>query len=919
MKQAESTVAMETEVPVWHALPSEAVLTHWHTQKEGLTEAEASRRLKHFGLNALPAPRYPTLLEIILHQIANPLVIVLLAAAGMSVLIGETSDAFFILLVIALNTALGTFQEYKAQKSASSLQRMLRIKARVRREGRVREIDAELLVPGDIVLLESGSKVPADMRLVSARGLLADESLLTGESITVEKNVDPLGEETPLADRHNMVYAGSTITAGRAVGVVVGTGLSTEIGTIARSVAESETAKPPLVLRMEKFTRAIALFILFISILLSFVLHTQGYDLMSIFFFVAALAVASIPEGLPVSMTIALSVATSRMARRNVIVRRLTAVESLGSCTVIASDKTGTLTVNQQTVRAVVLPDGTAYQVTGEGYHGNGEIKRDDETNATAEELAPLLEAILMANEGSLHQSAEGPWEYQGDAMDVALLALVYKAAIDPAVQKAAFEVVEEIPYESENKFSAAFYRKNGQLWAAAKGAVETILTFCEHAVVDGRSVPVDRQAIEQRADTMAAEGLRVLAIAGGPCAYPDGKRPLQALRGLNFLGLIGFIDPLRPEAREAVAHCRKAGIRVLMITGDHPATAAAIAYELRLVQTPSPAAVVTGKQLSDAGGPEDEAFALLVRGANVFARVSPEQKLQIVDVLIRSGEFVAVTGDGVNDTPALRRANIGVAMGSGTDAAREVGSMIVTDDNFSSIVAGVEEGRYAYDNVRKVISLLISTGAAEVFLFLMAVLLQLPVPLLAVQLLWLNLVTNGIQDVLLAFEGGEPGAMQRPPRKPSEPIFNRLMISQTVVAGVVMGTITLALWYWLIRVVGMNEAEARNDVLLLFVLLENVHVFNCRSERTSAFRVPMSRNPMLILGVIGAQGLHIASMHIPFMQDILRIQPVSWGYWKLLLLLATSVLIAMEIYKIWVRRYERRQAEAGQHSKAAL
>lgn len=895
---------------VWHAMSGEAVLEHWNTRREGLIETEAQKRLKTYGLNALPAARQPTIWEIIFHQLTSPLIIILLIAAGISVLMGDFTDAFFILVVIALNTALGAYQEYKAQKSASSLQRMLHIQAKVRRNGRVREIDAEELVPGDIVLLESGSKVPADMRLLSARGLLADESLLTGESITVEKSTEPQPEDAPLADRHNMVYAGSTITLGRGTGVVVATGIRTEVGAIARSVAESETAKPPLVLRMEKFTKSITIFIVAISLLLAFIMRAQGYEWLNIFFFVVALAVASIPEGLPVAMTVALSVATHRMARRNVIVRRLTAVESLGSCTVIASDKTGTLTVNQQTVRAVLLPNGRRFNVSGEGYNGIGSI-HPAEPPTEEKALRPLLEAVLMANEASLQPTENDQWEHHGDAVDVALLALIYKAGKVPEVWKEAFELIDEIPYESENKYSAAFYKKNGETWAAAKGAVETILDFCNGAVVDGKSLPLDRATTERQANAMAAEGFRVLAIAGGPCPFFDRNKPAEALRELHLIGLVGFIDPLRPEAKDAVERCRKAGIRVIMITGDHPATAEALSRELGLIKSRHTHPVVSGKQLSEAGNPNGETFSHLVRHSNVFARVSPEQKLQIVDALIRSGEFVAVTGDGVNDTPALRRANIGVAMGSGTDAAKETGTMIVTDDNFSSIVAGVEEGRYAYDNVRKVIALLIATGAAEVFLFLMAVFLRLPAPLLPVQLLWLNLVTNGIQDVALAFEGGEPGAMRRPPRKPSEPIFNRLMIGQTVVAGLTMGIVTLTLWYWLVRVVGMQEAEARNDVLLLFVMLENMHVFNSRSERTSAFRVPFSRNRLLILSVVAAQGLHIACMHIPVMQKVLRVQPVSWTYWKLLLILAASVLITMELYKIWVRWDERRKAQA--------
>ncbi|MCS6930377.1 MAG: HAD-IC family P-type ATPase [Saprospiraceae bacterium] len=909
MKPAIHTTDVRLEgARAWHALTEDQALRLWRSCHEGLTEEEVHLRLRDYGPNALPAPREPTILEIILHQVASPLIVILLVAAGISVLIGELTDAFFILFVIGVNTTLGAYQEYRAQRSASSLQQMLRLQARVRREGRVREIDAEELVPGDIVLLDSGARVPADMRLLSARGLLADESLLTGESIAVEKDTKALAEDVPLADRRNMVYAGSTITAGRGVGVVVATGMHTEVGAIARRVAESETAKPPLVVRMEQFTRNITVFILVVSILLTFILRTQGYAWMSIFFFVVALAVSAIPEGLPVALTVALSVASHRMSRRNVIVRRLTAVESLGSCTVIASDKTGTLTVNQQTVRCILLPDGMHYRVTGEGYNGIGQILQGDVLAETSA-LSPLMEAVLMANEASLRPLPQGQWEHQGDAMDVALLALLYKAGIAPEQEKKRFKLVEEIPYESENKYSAAFYEKSGELWAAAKGAVETVLSFCGSVWVNGEIVALDCAAIEREANAMAAEGLRVLAVAGGPCLHLRRDQPSASLRGLRFLGLVGFIDPLRPEAKTAVERCREAGIRVLMITGDHPATAEAIARELGLISPSHLYPVVSGSLLKEAADPHAKEFDNLVRNTNVFARVSPEQKLHIVDTLIRQGEFVAVTGDGVNDTPALRRANIGVAMGSGTDAAKETGTMIIVDDNFSSIVAGVEEGRYAYDNVRKVISLLVSTGAAEVFLFLAAVVVQLPAPLLAVQLLWLNLVTNGIQDVSLAFEKGEAGAMRRPPRKPSEPIFNRLMIEQTVVAGIVMSALTLGLWYWLIRIVGMSEAEARNEVLLLFVLMQNVHVFNCRSERTSAFRIPLARNPLLVIGVLAAQGLHIVCMHIPFMQKILRIQPVNWRDWILLLLLALTLLITMELYKSWVRWRERRQS----------
>jgi magnesium-transporting ATPase (P-type) len=395
----------------------------------------------------------------------------------------------------------------------------------------------------------------------------------------------------------------------------------------------------------------------------------------------------------------------------------------------------------------------------------------------------------------------------------------------------------------------------------------------------------------------MAKKGLRVLAVAGAETAKsPDGS----ILSGLMFHGLVGFIDPLRPEAAESVNKCKAAGIQVMMITGDHPATAGAIARELGLSDPDEP--VVTGTQLSESGTPDSPAFGKLVSSTHVFARVSPTQKLEIVDVLIRRGEFVAVTGDGVNDAPALRRANIGVAMGSGTDVAKEVGSMIVADDNFASIVAGVEEGRFAYDNVRKVIYLLISTGAAEVLMFILAILAGMPIPLLAVQLLWLNLVTNGIQDVALAFEGGEPGAMKRKPRKPDETIFDPQMVWQTLVSGLTIGILAFGVWYWLVEVEMINKHDARNMVLLFMVLLQNVHVFNCRSESVSALKVPVRRNIILIFGVLAAQGIHMLSMHLPFMQIILGTAPVSFKHWFMLLCLALSVLLIMEVFK-WTRK----------------
>lgn len=892
----------------WHAFHKDELFSELNTSESGITVQEAGERLKFYGENRLPEGKKVTLMQIIIHQLLNPLIFILIAAALASVAIGEAKDAIFIFLVILINSALGSYQEYNAEKSASSLQKMMRIKARVRRNGKESEVPAEELVPGDIVLLESGMKVPADMRLLDVSGLEIDESFLTGESIAAVKQTDVLQEDLGVAERTNMAFAGATVLKGRGTGVVVCTGVDTQVGKISQDVTESASAKPPLVLRMEKFIKQISIFIVILSIFLAFLLRMQGMDLTAIFFFVVALAVSAIPEGLPVALTVALSIATKRMARRNVIVRRLTSVESLGSCTVIASDKTGTLTVNEQTAKIILLPDGTRLSVTGEGYNGVGSVTGSEGKAVKVTdygEISKITRVAVFANEGSLINEGE-KWTYHGDAMDVALLGLSYKLGIDPEKWKAEQKPIGKIPYESERKFSASFCSMEDSVQIGAKGAVETILDFCTTMSANGNIRDIDKDKILSDAEELAKMGYRVLAFASGEYKNFVKKEVYENedIDSLTFYGLVGFIDPLRAEARASVEQCHGAGIKVIMITGDHPETAGTIARDLGIADEKTP--LVTGHMLSEAGAHDSPAFEKLVASTTVFARVSPTQKLEIVDVLIRQGEFVAVTGDGVNDAPALKRANIGVAMGSGTDVAKEVGSMIVLDDNFSSIIAGVEEGRFAYDNVRKVIFLLISTGAAEIILFLASILAGLPLPLLAVQLLWLNLVTNGIQDVALAFEGGEPGAMKRPPRKPSEKIFNRLMISRTIIAGATMGLIVFGLWYYLNNFTQLNELHARNLILLLMVLMQNFHVFNARSERTSAFRIPIRRNTVLVFGVILAQGIHILSMYIPFMQNILHLKPVTLNEYLFVLTLAIPMIIVLEIVKFIRKRRKK-------------
>jgi magnesium-transporting ATPase (P-type) len=887
----------------WHSLETEEVLTTLKTSADGLSNSEVHERLMAFGPNKLPEKHHINLWKIILGQLINPLIFILIAAAIASVAIGEPNDAIFIFLVILINTAIGAFQEYNAEKSAANLQKLLRITCRVVREGSEQSLDSEELVPGDFVLLESGSKVPADLRLINANGLEIDESFLTGESQAVIKNIEAIKNDVVVADKKNMAFAGATIMSGRGSGIVIYTGLDTEVGKIAQNVSHGESAKPPLIVRMEKFTTNIAYFIVVLCVVLAVLLRFQGMDMSAIFFFVVALSVSAIPEGLPVSLTVALAVATKRMAKRNVIVRKLTSVESLGSCTVIASDKTGTLTVNQQTVKKIFLPDGSSFDISGEGYNGEGEIYTTGSSEKVRDfsdfnGLQQIIEISILANEGMLEKKIE-KWDYHGDAMDVALLGLGYKAGFSPIEISKVLPCVGKIPYESERKFSAAFYKRGSNTYCGMKGAVETVLEFCILPEEKGFS----KEQVLDQAEVLANNGYRVLAFAENPVAlFKQGVHATEAnIPELEFVGLICFIDPLRAEAKSSIEKCKKAGIKVIMITGDHPATAANISKELGIQQEDQP--VITGKMLLQAGNPDGEKYKELVLSTSVFGRVSPQQKLEIVEVLIKNGEFVAVTGDGVNDAPALKRANIGVAMGSGTDVAKDVGAMIVVDDNFSSIVAGVEEGRFAYDNVRKVIYLLVSTGTSEVFMVLLAIILGLPLPLLAVQLLWLNLVTNGIQDKALAFEAGEPETMKQKPRKPSEGVFNGIMIKQILLSGFVIGSIAFGYWYHLIEKVQMDEQSARNLVLLLMVFLQNVHIFNCRSERKSTFKISIAKNYWLIILIFVVQAVHISSMYIPFMQGILRIGPISLNEWITVFTLSIPVILVMEVFKLAYNR----------------
>jgi len=885
----------------WHAMSSNEVLAELNSSESGITKDEAKIRLEQIGPNKLPTPKPPTLLQIFLGQFLNPLIYILLAAAAVSLAIGEAGDAFFIFVVLAFNACMGSYQEWKAERSSAALMELFQTQARVRRDGTEVVVSADILIPGDIVLLESGVKVPADLRFISTNSLAIDEALLTGESVASDKMSNQIPAETTLGDRKNMGFAGSTVTSGRGVGIVVETGERTELGNIARAVTETEIAKPPLIVRMERFTHQISYVILGACFLLGLYEIMQGKNVHDVFLLVVALAVSAIPEGLPIAMTVALSVATQRMARRNVIVRKLTAVEGLGSCTHIASDKTGTLTLNKQTIRQVFLYPSLHLEVTGEGYSNEGSVFHPQQASFVAQadsEVLELAKVGTLCNEASLVFNGS-EWEAAGDPVDLAFLSLAYKLSLQPHIVRESVELLTTIPFESERKYSAQFYRENGKVKVGVKGAVESIVPMCgcdwDHVRSFG---PLDASRIEFESLNYTKAGYRVLALAVGevPGCCADTFEAKDIVN-LEFLGLVALIDPLRPEALLAIQQCRRAGIKVLMVTGDHPSTAFSIGKDLQIIESEQD--LVSGTELADLKNDNQLAYQKRILTAAVFARVTPLQKLDIVGELMQAGNFVAVTGDGANDAPALRRANIGVAMGSGTDLAKENASIIVSDDNFASIVAGVEEGRYAYDSLRRVIWFLISNGFGLIVFFTVALFGAGPLPLIAVQLLWLNLVANGIQDVALAFEKGEPGSMNVNPRSPQEGIFNRDMVEKVLLGGGMQALICLLVWYWLLGQ-GIPEATARNQLLLLLICMGNLQVLSCRSEKLSVFRIPFSRNWALIAGVLFTHLLHLFATHNPVLQKILSLEPVGFDVWLQTVFLALPLVAAMEIQK-WV------------------
>ena len=878
----------------WYLLSKEETIEKTNSNIEGLTKKEASYRLNKNGKNELPKSKQKTFLGVFISQFKNPIVYILLITMILSFIVGEYIDGLFILFVILIDAILGSVQEYKSNKNAEALASLIKIESLVIRNGEEIQIPSENLVVGDIVLLESGTKVPADLRLIESQNLSIDESLLTGESLPREKSSNIIKEEIILNDRSNMAYLGTSVMRGRGKGIVVETGSNTEIGKIAKEVLDANETETPIQIRMTKFTKQLGILTAILALIITIVLYFKGYTSKEIFFLVVALSISAIPEGLPVVITLSLSISSNKMAKRNVLVKKLNAVEALGSATIIASDKTGTLTLNEQTVKKIILPDNEEFDVTGSGYNDKGKIIPIKESKI--ENIDTIIKEGVYNNEASL-SLIKNEWVSFGDSMDIALLALGHKYNLEEKYYKA--DIVGRIPYESEAAYSAVFYKENEEVHIGVKGTLEKILKFSNSKV--------DKENIRKQNEELARQGYRVLAFATGIVKNFKEKENYNEkdIPKLDFLGLVSFIDPIRPDAKDAVKSCSTAGIKTVMITGDHPLTAFSVAKELGICSNETE--VSTGKEIDEYLLMENSKFDEYIKTKTVFSRVTPMQKLAIVESYKRQGEFIAVTGDGVNDSPALKAANVGIAMGSGTDVAKETGALIITDDKFSSILNGVEEGRTAYDNVRKVTYMLLSCGVSEVFFYILSILSNYPIPLTAVQLLWLNLVTDGIQDVALAFEEKEKDTLKKKPRNPNESLFDRILRNEIFLIGTIMGIIVFGVWIYLLDVLKYDLTTARGYILLLMVFMQNIHCFNCRSEITSIFKKPIKENKKLLLGIIIVLFIQFIIVENSFLSHILGSESIPLLHVLYLFLISTPIIIFSEILKYIERKKLKR------------
>jgi Ca2+-transporting ATPase len=871
----------------WHLLSAEEVMKNLGTSESGLSGQEARERLKKFGLNELKERKKVSPVKIFLRQFKSFLIAILLVAAILSFFLKEFLDAFAILAVLLMNAFLGFVQEYRAEKAIEALKKIVVQKVRVIREGKITEIPSKELVPGDIIVLEEGEVVPADARIIEEFGLATDESALTGESTPVQKQVVPI-QDLPLAERKNMLFMGTYVSRGKGKAVVVETGMSTEFGKIAKEIEEKEELTP-LQKKLDKFGKWLGMIVLFICGLVFTLGYFKSINIFEVFFTAVALAVSAVPEGLPAIVTVALALGVSKMAKRNALVRRLSAVETLGCTTVICSDKTGTMTMNEMCVRKVWFSN-RQVEVTGLGFEPKGEFFLNGEKIEPSKEkdLILLIKAGLFCNSSTV-EFKEGKWHVVGDPTEGSLVVLASKAEL--AKEK---RPEFEIPFSSERKLMTTVYKEE-EYFVYTKGAPEKVLPLCSRLQENGKARKLteeDKKIISSKIEEMAKEGLRVLALA-----YKKMKKfeESKAEKDLIFLGLVGIIDPPRKEVKEAIEKCKQAGIKPVMVTGDHKLTATAIAKEIGLMEEGEE--VLTGEEIESMG---EEELEERIEKISVYARVAPEQKLRIVKAFKKKGHVVAVTGDGINDAPALKRADIGVAMGiKGTDVAKEASDMVLLDDNFATIVNAVEEGRGIYDNIRKFVRFLLGVNFAEIALITVSILLGLPLPLLPLQILWINLVTDGLPALALSADPYEKDLMKRKPRNPKHDILHGMLLF------ILIATLVNLLAEMLIFIWGLSSGysleKVRTMVFSTAVFFELFFVLNCRSENKSVFKKGISDNKKLLLALLASFILQLLAIYFPPFQQVFK--TVALEFRELLIILAISASSLFVLPEIFMNR----------------
>ena len=886
----------------WHAEPSEAVARRLGSGREGLDEAEAGRRLEAHGPNRLAPPERAGPLVRFLRHFHNVLIYILIAAAAGTALLGHWVDTGVILAVVLINTLIGFLQEGKAERALDAIRQMLSPQATVVRGGERQQVDAAEIVPGDVVFLQAGDKVPADLRLLDAKNLRIDEAVLTGESVPVEKGTDAVAADAALGDRRSMAYSGTLVTFGRGLGMAVATGTQTEVGRISEMLGEVTSLQTPLIRQTEQFGRWLAAIIVVIAAAtFAFGYWVRDYPLDEMFLAAASLAVSTIPEGLPAILTIALAIGVQKMARRNAIIRSLPAVETLGSVSAICSDKTGTLTRNEMTVSALVTRS-RQVAVTGVGYAPHGGFCEDGrETDPLADGiLHETLLAGALCNDAR-HGERDGAWWLQGDPTEGSLIVAARKAGLDPEAETERRPRLDVIPFESDHKYMATLHSDHhGGRTIYLKGSPERLLELCDRERSADGEQPLEPDWWRGEMETIAGRGERLLAVAAAEVPGDRQELTYEAVErgGFTLLALVGIIDPPRDEAVASVAASQRAGVQVRMITGDHVATASAIGRKLGIC---SERGAVAGHELD---AMDDDELQRTAREAAVFARTTPEHKLRLVRALQADGSIVAMTGDGVNDAPALKRADVGVAMGcKGTEAAKEASEMVLADDNFASITHAVEEGRTVYDNIRKAILHMLPTNAGQSLTIMMAILMGLALPLTPVQVLWVNMVTSVTLAMALAFEPSEPGVMERPPRDPEAPLLSGFMLWRIPFVAILLWLGTFGHFVWMEEVVGAPDDLARTVAINTLVAGQAFYLLNLRLIYDPVLRgwaLFRSRAMWLAIGVLVV--LQLMFSYAPFMHALFGTAPIAPADWARILAFGAAVFVLVELEKTVVR-----------------